>query len=238
MKPVIGMIGRPDSASDDDKVICIWEKTRRAIVKKAGIPFLILPNQDIEYETTRPKDVPRLTEEEKNNLKRMVDICDGLLIPGGYKWFEYDEVIYRYAFEKNIPILGICAGMQMMCCMDVNDKEVAYDTTELNETEINHHQRETKYVHKVQIQDNTKLKKIIGENEIKVNSKHNYHVKKVNKLKISAYSEDGLIEGVEYPDKEFVIGVQWHPETMLDYDEYANKLFDEFIESAKKVKRK
>ncbi len=234
MKPMIGVIGRPDMASDDDKVICIWEGTRRAIVKKGGIPFLILPTQDVEYDSLKPKDTPKLTEEEKNELKRLVDMCDGLLLPGGYKWYEFDEFIYNYALEKNMPILGICAGMQMMCRIDQNKNNICKDTTVRNDTTINHHQRDKKYVHNVSIIDNTILSKIIDEKEIKVNSKHNYHVSSTANLKVSAYSEDGLIEAVEYDDKDFVIGVQWHPETMLDYDENANKILDEFINKCRK----
>ena len=231
MKPIIGIISRTCTDSDGDRVICIWEKTRQAIIKKGGIPFLIVPNQDVEYDSVRPKDVPRMTEEEKNDLKSMLNMCDGLLIPGGYKWFEFDEVIYKYALEKNMPILGICLGMQMMCCVDANDG-IANDTTIKNETTINHHQRDSKYVHKIDINDNTKLKSIIGNDEIEVNSKHNYHVQKTKNLIISSYSEDGLIESVEYPNKNFVLGVQWHPETMLDYDDYSNKLFESFINSS------
>lgn len=234
MKPIIGVIGRPDMASDDDKVICMWEGTRRAIVKKQGIPFMILPTQDVEYESIRPKDTPRLTEEEKDDLKRLVDMCDGLLIPGGYKWYEFDEFIYNYALEKNIPILGICAGMQMMCRIDCNKNNICEDTTVRNNTLIDHHQRGQKYVHNVNIIEDTLLSKIINKAEIKVNSKHNYHVENIVNLKISAYSEDGLIEAVEYDDRDFVVGVQWHPETMLDYDDNANKIFDEFMKRCRK----
>lgn len=233
MKPIIGIVARTAIDDDGDKLICVWEKTRRAIIKKGGFPFLILPNQDVEYESVKPSETPRLTDEEKSELKSVVDMCDALLIPGGYKWYEYDEVVYNYALEKNMPILGICAGMQMMSRIDNDKYAVAEDTTVLNNTDINHHQREAKYVHKVKINDNSKLYKIVNKDIIDVNSKHNYHVDKVTSLNISAYSEDGLIEAVEIPDKDFVIGVQWHPETMLEYDEYANRLFDEFINKAK-----
>lgn len=231
-KPIIGLIGRPDMASDDDKVICIWEETRRAIVKKGGIPLLILPNQDIEYETKKPRDVEKLTDEQIEELKEVVDLCDAILIPGGYKFYEYDKVIYSYALQKNMPILGICAGMQMMCRIDNELANATYYTTTLNDTGINHHQREIKYVHNINIKRNTHLHEILGKDIIKVNSKHNYHVDRVSTLKVSAYSEDGFIEAIENPDKLFTIGVQWHPETMLEYDEDANKIFDAFIEKA------
>ena len=236
MKPIIGIVARTAIDDDGDKFICIWEETRRAVVKKGGIPFLIVPNQDVEYDSIRPIEVPKMTEEEISDLKSMVDMCDAILIPVGYKWYEFDEVIYNYALDKNMPILGICAGMQMMCRIDNNKNAVTEDTTVLNNTEINHHQRDTKYVHKVNIKENTKLFNIIGKKIIDVNSKHNYHVENISNLNVSAISEDGLIEAVEYGDKNFVIGVQWHPETMLDYDEYANKIFDEFINKAKEYK--
>jgi len=235
-KPIIGMIGRPDVASDEDRVICIWEGARRSIVKKGGIPILLLPNQDIQYEDYRPRDVERLSEEQKEELKRVVELCDGLLIPGGYKWYEYDEFIYNYALELDIPVLGICAGMQMMGRIDINKNDVALDTTVRNDTNIEHHQRGKKYVHTIDIMDGTKLKKIINKDRIKVNSKHNYHITRTNQFVVSAYSEDGIIEAIEDPNRKFVIGVQWHPETMLEYDENANKIFDEFIKTATEKK--
>ena len=222
-KPIIGIISRVDSDRDGDEVICIMEDYRRAILKKQAIPFLLLPPQDIVYDSLRPREAERLKEAEKEYLRNIVDMCDGILIPGGHKWYEYDEYIYEYAYLKNMPILGICAGMQMMACMD-NGR--ALDMTIKNETILNHHQKLEKYVHNVDIIENSFLKNILKTSKIRVNSRHNYHVNKVNNLKISAISEDGLIEAIEAPNKKFILGVQWHPESMLEYDEYANKIFD------------
>lgn len=233
-KPIIGVIGRPDRVSDQDAVICIWEKIRKAIVQKGGIPLLVLPTQNVIYEDLSPRDVPKLTEEEKEDLKSLIDCCDGLLMPGAYKWYEYDRFIYQYACTRDFPILGICAGMQTMASMDNDQREEEVKRNAKNETAINHHQRNQKYVHYVDIIDNTLLKKIVGVSRIEVNSKHNYHIQTTTDYIISAYAEDGLIEAIENPNQTFALGIQWHPETMLEYDEYANKIMDAFIESCQK----
>lgn len=94
--------------ASDDKVICVVEDVRRSIVKHGGLPIVILPNQDVEYETTRPKDVVELTEDVINDLKKVIDMCDGILIPGGYKWYQYDEIICNYVVEKNMPFIYKC----------------------------------------------------------------------------------------------------------------------------------
>ena len=53
-----------------------------------------------------------------------------------------------------------------------------------------------------------------------------------NYAKISSISYDGLVESFELNNKKFVLGIKWHPELMLE-DEFANKLFKEFIEECK-----
>jgi len=79
---------------------------------------------------------------------------------------------------------------------------------------------------------------IISSSNIKVNSRHRYAITKVNNFIISSTSEDGVIESIESKDKTFVIGVQWHPEKLIDIDEPSNKLFDRFIEECKIHKKK
>lgn len=225
MKKIIGVLGRPTLDDEKYSVVGIYNTVRTSIIKKRCIPFMIMPMADVDYMKDEKKTIPELTNEEKEILRTMVDACDGILIPGGYGWFYYDEYVVAYAIEKNIPILGICMGMQLLGSYD-NDCQC----TELIDSNINHNQHNVKYAHKVRIQDGTRLYDIVGENEISVNSKHRYAITKVNKFKISAISEDGYIEGIELPDKKFVVGIQWHPENMLDYDISANKIFDAFIE--------
>ena len=228
MKPVIGIVGRVRKSEDNTTMISSVEDIRRVVIRKGGIPFLILPTQDIDYAST--KDL--LTDKETDDLKHIVDLCDGIVMPGGCVLYDYDRVIYEYAQEKDIPVLGICTGMQLIAINDKNEEEEK--VLEKIETNIEHQAPDVDYVHSVTIKEGTLLYDIIGKTTINVNSRHSYKVKNVNNLVISAISEDGIIEGVERSDKKFIIGIQWHPENMCTYDTDANKIFDRFLEACKK----
>lgn len=226
---VIGIIGIPNHDAEDRPVICLYDGYREGIVDRGAIPLTISPLGKLDYYKTDFNNIPALTEEEKKSYQDIVDMCDGILMQGGYRMYNYCEYILRYAIEKDIPVLGICMGMQLLAKIDNNEY-----CLEENKTNINHKQINEKYVHTVEILDDTLLKRIIGEKKIRVNSKHRFHVTKTNNFLVSAYSEDGLIEGIELPNKKFVIGIQWHPEKMLEYDQYANRIFDEFIKKCQK----
>ena len=93
-------------------------------------------------------------------------------------------------------------------------------------------------MHTVEVQEHSLLQKIVQTNCIPVNSRHHSHAVAVKHLTISGKSEDGLIEAVEDSTKTFVLGVQWHPESLLDEDVSANLLFESFINAAKKYAQK
>lgn len=231
-KPIIGILGVPVSDNENNNVIALYSDYKNAIVQKGGIPFMIAPLSEIDYYHTRVSEVPELTEAEKELYRDMVDICDGLIIPGGYRMYNFDYFVVQYAIEKDLPTLGICRGMQILANIDNGSNCLV-----MNETELDHRQKGSKYVHHIQIGNDTLLKEIIGKETISVNSVHRYHVSKTNQFRISAYSEDGLIEGIEHPEKSFVVGVQWHPEKMISYDEDANKIWNHFVEECVKVKK-
>lgn len=89
------------------------------------------------------------------------------------------------------------------------------------------------YIHDINILDNTRLKNILKEDVIKVNSIHKSYINtEFNKLVVSAYSSDNIIEAVEIPNLNFVLGVQWHPEYIMD--DASIKIFDSFVDSMKK----
>lgn len=82
------------------------------------------------------------------------------------------------------------------------------------------------------------LEKITGDDSYPVNSYHHQAVKQVAPtLTICAVSEDGLVEGLEAPDKDFFLGVQWHPERQYEQDEHALLLFKAFVQAAANKQR-
>lgn len=232
MKPIIGIVGKPHTTYTDRYCICALDGYRRAISNSGGLPILIMPTQDICYEETRPRDTKALTEQEKEDLISQINLCDGIILPGGNRIYSYDIFIAEYVLKNNIPVLGTCMGMQLMASIDCNENREK--VLEFIEKKINHNQIPEKYVHKVKIDKDSRLFKIIGEEEIRVNSRHKYAVTKVNKAKINSISEDGIIEGIEFEDKKFAIGLQWHPEDMSLYDDNMKKLMKAFVEATKK----
>ncbi len=155
---------------------------------------------------------------ELNRVLNLINTCDGILLPGGSKVHEIDLKIAKYLYESDIPTLGICLGMQIL--------SLAFQGT-LKPIGNQTHQSDLKYVHQVKIKQNSKLREIIKESSIMVNSRHNDQVSSTD-LDVVAKSSDSIIEAVEDKEKKFFIGVEWHPESMRG-DIYSKRLFDAFI---------
>lgn len=229
MKPIIGIVGHPYINKDDNKIFQTAKSLVEKISEHGGLPIIICPTQIDDYINKKNNEINQLTFLEKKDLDEILDQCDAVIKPGATRIYEYERYIYSYVFQKDIPYLGICAGMQLMAHYnngDVNEK---------NNSDINHYSKE-KYAHKIRIFQGTLLYKILKEEEIKVNSLHNYHIKDAGINKISAFSADGIIEAIENPNKQFHLGLQWHPEG-LD-DKYSYNLFESLVENATYYKTK
>ena len=221
---VIGVPLRYQHLEDGRCINYLSEKLRLTMQKAGAYVFPIAPVQNVYYMDTRGKDFLPLTDEEKIIIEKSLDYIDGMLFPGGNKFTPYDRYLLERCIEKDIPVLGICLGMQMMSCFkkDVNLIK--------NESDINHKQEsDEELTHKVRIKKDTLLYEIIGSEEIMVNSFHNYHALENNLFNVCAISEDNIIEGIELNDKKFVLGIQWHPEISYEFDLNSKKIIDEFI---------
>ena len=152
-----------------------------------------------------------------NNYKELINMCDGIIFQGGDNFEEYDLEALKYIYDIDKPVLGICLGMQLM--------GVLFGGTMID---INNHKKNLSYVHSITINKNSILYNIYKTNLIKVNSRHKSVIKNT-KLKVVGISNDGYVEALEAPNKKFFVGVQWHPESMLDYDNKQNNLFKCFM---------
>ena len=140
---------------------------------------------------------------------------------GGDDFEKYDLDALKYIYDIDKPVLGICLGMQLM--------GVLFDGYLID---INNHKKILSYVHSVKINRNSKAYNIFKKDIIKVNSRHKSVVKNT-KLKVSGISNDGYIEIVEDSNKKFFIGVQWHPENMIEYDDIQKNIYKYFIKNCK-----
>ena len=225
---LIGIVGRVYYNKDNQKIIQTHDAIRKFLASEKDIACItILPTEDIDYTNITPGSDKVSTKK----LDYILEKCDAFIIPGGTTSYNLDEYVIDYAIRNDKPLLAICLGFQALCSMFAKER-TKFDMTEPIPND-NHKGNPSEYHHNVIIKENTLLRKILGKKTIPVDSVHHDAVSfKMNKLIINATSGDGIIEGVEYPNRKFILGLQWHPEYLID--EYSNKIKESFIEAIKK----
>ena len=197
---------------------------------------------------------------EKDSALALLATCDGLLLTGGTDIYpgrygkEKDTVIcwkpdfkrdtletaaLLFAMERNMPVFGICRGHQMINVGNGGSLFTDIPTDLGNGTK---HQQPDTYdcPHDIRIINGSLLQKISGVNSGTVNSNHHQGIDIISeKLTGIAYTGDGLIESVELKDtkKQFMLGVQWHPERMDYNNPLSGKLAKHFLDVALKFKQ-
>ena len=142
----------------------------------------------------------------------------------------------RWAADDDLPVLGICRGIQVMNV--ALGGSLTQDIPSMLTTDYRHnieHGQEPRnlILHDVTVKADTRLRSILGEESVQVNSIHHQAIKDLAPDLIDvAYAPDGIIEGVELPDRHFFMAVQWHPEDLTDDDERMRNLFKAFVDAA------
>jgi putative glutamine amidotransferase len=183
----------------------------------------------------------------------VLDRLDGLLLTGGgdIDASEFDEdnhpqvynvdpkrdamelALTRKAVEKNLPVLGVCRGLQVM------NVALGGNLIQHLEGHDNSDSQRHNIAHSINILEGTKLRSILGKASAGVNSFHHQAAKTLgNRLVVSAWSPDNVIEGIEIPDAAYFIGVQWHPEEFVDFGKDFQALFDSLVEASSAFQKK
>ncbi len=235
-KPVIGI-----TLDEEEKTTYSnypWYAARKnysdSIVKSGGVS-VFLPNNP-------------------SSINKYLSIINGLVITGGD--FDIDPKIYgqniqsskvsikenrtdfefkltKQALKKDIPILGICGGHQLINV--IFGGTLIQHIPDALDTKINHEQTNPRNEasHFINIKKGTKLFNIVKSKKMFVNSAHHQAVNRLGrKLVASAFSDDGVIECIESNDYSYCVGVQWHPEFLIDKKDIS--IFKSLIDSAKK----
>jgi gamma-glutamyl-gamma-aminobutyrate hydrolase PuuD len=186
-----------------------------------------------------------------------LDGCAGLLLPGGGdidpEWYgrerhprthnvshrrdRFELTLLAAALERDMPILAICHGMQLL---NVHLGGTLEQHLADVETRLEHDRDmpRAEPVHDITIEPGSLLEGAMGT-RCAVNSHHHQGLDVVSdRLRKIAWAEDGVLEGVQATDYTWVVGVQWHPEAMADTDTKQRRAFDRFVDAAAAYERK
>lgn len=222
-KPVIGLTG--NFAEGETRLV---ERYYKGIAEAGGVPVVIPPLAD--------KDV----------IINTLDSLDGLMLTGGGDinplWAgeepsprlhsinrERDEaelLAVRLAYNRQIPMLGICRGIQVLVTalggeveQDIAEGMQAGRLTPGGHALLKHSQDADRRepTHTVIIEKDSALYGICGTGTLAVNSFHHQSVRKCGaRFKVTAVAPDGVIEAIESSEYKSIMGVQWHPEWLED----------------------
>ena len=225
-RPVIGITG-----NYADQTCTLAEGYYQSVLKAGGIPVII---------------PPRYVEEgdDCSDLTGVLDNIDGIVFSGGGDpnplLFGEEPVVQlhsitperdlqelklvRMAYDRQIPMLGICKGIQMINAALGGTLYQDIHSQKEGGVWVKHSQDEDRRFpsHTVKVENGTLLHKLFGKDTLQVNSFHHQACKDIAPcLRLSAISPDGIIEAIESNEYKSILGVQWHPETFVlrDSDE-------------------
>ncbi len=243
-RPIIGVPTQTLEEIPDQLPRC-WVMSQqyvRVLVAAGAIPWIV-----------------PLLEGDRATLRSIYDRLDGVFLPGGVDMDpaayreepndlcgrtdpardEIELTLTRWAIEDKKPLLAVCRGIQVVNV--AAGGTVHQDLAAQLPGAIKHdyfprrgHYTRDQLVHDVRLTPGSRLASLLGAPTVQVNSMHHQGIKDVaSGLRPTAYAPDGLIEGLESSNGHFMLGVQWHPESLIERDPRMERLFSAFIEAAR-----
>jgi putative glutamine amidotransferase len=136
--------------------------------------------------------------------------------------------LYRAAREANLPVFGICRGLQIMAV--AHGGSLHQHLPDVVGNTLHRDAPGTFNNHGATFTPGSLIADLVGATEVTVNSSHHQAVDSPGDLTVTGYAEDGTIEVCEDPSAEFVLGVQWHPEFSND-EQVSENLFRAFVKA-------
>jgi putative glutamine amidotransferase len=180
----------------------------------------------------------------------LIERIDALLLPGGDDFLpdrpypddvrfdaadprqiDFDSELLRHALAREIPILGLCYGAQLIALAHGGGLHyhLPHDVTDADD----HQLPEQTGRHPIQVDSGSRLDGILGREVCQVNSLHHQAIRDAGEgLRVCARAEDGVIEAIEHVDRDFCLGVQWHPEKLDDPS--SDAIFGAFVAAARR----
>ncbi len=144
----------------------------------------------------------------------------------------FELELARCADVRALPILAICRGQQALNV--ARGGTLHQHLPDRPGTTIEHRQSAPgdRTTHNVEVMAHSRLARLMGHRRARVNSFHHQAVDRLGAgLRAVAWSPDGVIEGVEAPAREFLVGVQWHAEILVARRDNA-ALFEGLVQAA------
>ena len=190
---------------------------------------------------------------DPQRLRFHYELLDALVLPGGADveprrygavpredcnltvMPELDEVeltLAGWALKDDLPVLAICRGIQLL---NVACGGTLWQDVNVEGATSEHHDRQPRDVpvHQVELEPDSLAAKVTGRTRIEVNSLHHQAIRELGaSLKAIGRSPDGLIEAVEMPTHQFVLGIQCHPEELRKSQTWAPAIFEALVAAA------
>lgn len=241
MRPLIGITAYNYVKTNGYRYDVCYGKNAAAIENAGGLPVLIPSMLNLD------------------SMRLIYERLDAILLPGGgdmnplrynatpetdIRLYDISDerdameiAMVQWAVEDDLPVFGICRGIQVMNV--ALGGTLVQDISKHIETDLRHtvksivdEPRHT-ILHDVEVEEGSRLSAILKDKQVRVNSLHHQALGDVApSATVNALSSDGIIEGIELPDKHFALAVQWHPEDLVDDDERMENLFISFVQSA------
>ena len=236
MKPIIGLPCAYQAPQDElgKGASAAPQSYLQALELAGGVPMLI-----------------PITDRE-STLRRLYECMDGLLLVGGvdidpahYGESHHPELgkvdaqrdwtelaLTPWALTDGLPVLGICRGIQTLNVAVGGSlwQDIAAQVPDALWHTYYPDYPYNRLSHSVKPEPESHLAEILVDPEVQVNSLHHQAVKDVGEgLWVTARSPDGMIEGLEGTGDAWVVGVQWHPEWLLNDDPRMRRLFEAFV---------